>query len=295
MTLLGATVVGLLQVASVHLQPGVARPGDAVLVTVLGVTRQPSGTLGPQTLDFLPIADGFQALVALSVEASLGTRSLEVQLVPDGGVETTIIGELEIVDPDWPKRELKVAKKFTSPSRAEQLRSARDTKAFNEAFDVELEPWLFSEDFRWPRPIEITAPFGDLRLMNGKKKSQHFGMDLDGSTGDPITAANAGEVVMVRDCFASGNTVLIHHGGRLFTAYFHLSKFEVKEGDRVKPGQLIGRVGKTGRVTGPHLHFGVKLDGRWVDPASLLSLKFFEFSPALPTPERAIEPMPSGG
>lgn len=289
---LGVALAGLLQVASVHLQPGAARPGDAVLITVLGVTKPPSGTLGPQTLDFLPIADGYQALVALSVEADLGPRTLEVNLIPDGGEETTLTGSLDVVEPGWPRRELKVAKKFTSPSRAEQLRSARDTKAFSEAFDVDLEPWLFSEDFQWPRPAEITAPFGDLRLMNGKKKSQHFGMDLDGNTGDPITAANAGEVVMVRDCFASGNTVLVHHGGRLFTAYFHLSKFEVKEGDRVKPGQLLGRVGKTGRVTGPHLHFGVKLDGRWVDPASVLALKFFELSPALPLPAT---PAPSGG
>lgn len=279
---LGFALAGLLQVASVHLQPGVARPGDAVLITVLGVTKQPTGTLGPQTLDFLPIADGFQALVGLSVEATIGTRTLTVELVPEGADETTIIGSLDVVEPGWPKRELKVAKKFTSPSKQEQLRSARDTKAFSDAFDVDLEPWLFSRDFVWPRPKDITAPFGDLRLMNGKKKSQHFGTDLDGNTGDPITAANAGEVVMVRDCFASGNTVLIHHGGRLFTAYFHLSKFEVKEGDLVQPGQRIGLVGKTGRVTGPHLHFGVKLDGRWVDPASLLGLRFFELSPALP-------------
>lgn len=279
---LGFALAGLLQVASVHLQPGVARPGDAVLITVLGVTKQPTGTLGPQTLDFLPIADGFQALVGLSVEATIGTRTLTVELVPEGADETTIIGSLDVVEPGWPKRELKVAKKFTSPSKQEQLRSARDTKAFSDAFDVDLEPWLFSRDFVWPRPKDITAPFGDLRLMNGKKKSQHFGTDLDGNTGDPITAANAGEVVMVRDCFASGNTVLIHHGGRLFTAYFHLSKFEVKEGDLVQPGQRIGLVGKTGRVTGPHLHFGVKLDGRWVDPASLLGLRFFDLSPALP-------------
>lgn len=289
---LGFALAGLLQVASVHLQPGVARPGDAVLVTVLGVTKQPTGTLGPDTLDFLPIADGFQALVGLSVEASLGTRALTVELIPEGGTETTITGSLDVVEPGWPRRELKVAKKFTNPSKKEQLRSARDTKAFSDAFDVDLEPWLFSHDFVWPRPKEITAPFGDLRLMNGKKKSQHFGTDLDGNTGDPITAANAGEVVMVRDCFASGNTVLVHHGGRLFTAYFHLSKFEVKEGDLVQPGQRIGLVGKTGRVTGPHLHFGVKLDGRWVDPASVLGLKFFELSPALPV---VTEPQAVGG
>lgn len=285
MTVLGLTLAGLLQVASVHLQPGVARPGDAVLVTVLGVTKAPSGTLGPQTLDFLPIADGFQALVALSVEASIGPRELSVDLLPEGGTETTITGTLEVEEPGWPKKELKVARKFTNPSKAEQLRSARDQKAFDDAFDVDLEPWLFGSDFTWPRPPEITAPFGDLRLMNGKKKSQHFGMDLDGNTGDPITAANAGEVVMVRDCFGSGNTVLIHHGGRLFTAYFHLSKFDVKEGDLVKAGQRLGKVGKTGRVTGPHLHFGVKLDGRWVDPQSVLDLKFFERGAALPAPK----------
>ena len=88
----------------------------------------------------------------------------------------------------------------------------------------------------------------------------------------PDYAANDGEVVMVRDCFASGNTVLVHHGGRLFTAYFHMSKFEVKEGQKVKRGELLGLVGKTGRVTGPHLHFGVKLDGRWVNAESLLRL-----------------------
>lgn len=281
-------LLSLLNVASVHLQPGVARPGEAVLVTVLGVTEVPKGTLGPQTLEFLPIADGFQALVALSVEATIGPRALSVELVPTDGAATTIIGSLEVIEANWPKRELKVAKKFTSPSKAEQARSAKDQKAFTEAFDVELEPWLFSEDFHWPRPPEVTAPFGDLRLINGKKNSQHFGMDLDGNTGDPISAANAGEVVMVRDCFASGNTVLVHHGGKLFTAYFHLSKFEVAEGDLVKQGQLLGKVGKTGRVTGPHLHFGVKIDGRWVDPQSVLDLRFFELSSALPQPEKPV-------
>ena len=111
-------------------------------------------------------------------------------------------------------------------------------------------------------------------MFNGKQKSQHYGMDLDGSTGDPIYAANDGEVVMVRDCFGSGNTVVLHHGARLFTAYFHMSKFETKPGAKVKRGQLIGLVGKTGRVTGPHLHFGAKIDGKWVNPLSVLALDF---------------------
>ena len=254
-----------------------------MLVTVLGVAKEPTGTLGPQALDFLPVEGGFQALVPLSVEATPGPRALTVELVPLGDSETTISGVLDLVGPAWPRRELRVARRFTSPSRAEQLRSARDQRAFEEAFDVALEPWLFTDDFSWPRPPDVTAPFGDLRLINGKKHSRHFGVDLDGGTGDPIGAANAGEVVLVRDCFASGKTVLVHHGGRLFTAYFHLSRFEVKEGDRVSAGQRLGRVGRTGRVTGPHLHFGVKLDGRWVDPASLMRLRFFGGPPPAAT------------
>ena len=97
---------------------------------------------------------------------------------------------------------------------------------------------------------------------------------------------------MARDCFGSGNTVLIHHGGRLFTSYFHMSAFAVKVGDHVVRGQPLGKVGKTGRVTGPHLHFGVKLDGRWLDPESLLRLEFPQARKA-PT-DRSTSPAVSG-
>jgi murein DD-endopeptidase MepM/ murein hydrolase activator NlpD len=85
---------------------------------------------------------------------------------------------------------------------------------------------------------------------------------------------------MARDCFGSGNTVLVHHGLQLYSAYFHLSKMEVKVGQKVRRGQLLGLVGKTGRVTGPHLHFGIKHDGRWVDPESVLRLDFAGAPPA---------------
>jgi len=122
----------------------------------------------------------------------------------------------------------------------------------------------------------MTAPFGDLRLFNGKAQSQHFGLDLDGRVGDPIEAANDGAVVMVRPCYASGNTVIVDHGGGLYTMYFHLSHFEVKEGQKVARGQLLGLVGRTGRVTGPHLHFSVKVDGLYVDGATVLGLPFAE-------------------
>ncbi len=259
--------------AEVSLQPGTARPGDAVLVTVRQTEVAPTGSIGAWELTFLPVADGFEALLPLSVEAKTGEYELTV-VMGHGREKTFMTGTLEVVPANFRKSELTVSKKFTSPSKKDQQHAARDQLAFNEAFDVDFEPWLFSANFEWPRPKVITAPFGDRRMFNGKQKSQHYGTDLDGDTGDSIYAANDGEVVMVRDCFGSGNTVLVHHGGRLFTAYFHMSKFEVVNGASVKRGQLLGRVGKTGRVTGPHLHFGAKVDGKWVNPESLLSLDF---------------------
>ncbi|MDP1828401.1 MAG: M23 family metallopeptidase [Archangium sp.] len=257
----------------VRLQPGVARPGDAVLVEVTGTTEAPSGQLGSAELVFLPFAGGWVALVGLSVERKAGKLPLEISGKTDEG-KAQVSGELEVKKPDFRRRQLTVSRRFTNPSRKERQWAAADRKVFAESFDRDFEPWAFDGSFGWPRLDEVSAPFGDLRLFNGRKQSQHFGSDINGETGDPIFAANAGEVVMVRDCFGSGGTVLIHHGGRLFTAYFHMSAFAVKVGQHVVRGQPLGKVGQSGRVTGPHLHFGVKLDGRWVDPESLLRLDF---------------------
>lgn len=271
--ILGALLSLGLAAVEVRVQPGVARPGDVVLVEVTGTTQAPSGRLGPAELVFLPHGDRWLAMTGLSVDDKPGALPLEIITASPEG-KSRVDGALDVHPANFRRRQLTVSKRFTSISKKDRQRSAEDQKAFSDALDRDYEPWTFELPFDWPRVADTTAPFGDLRLLNGKKKSQHFGMDLDGSTGDPIYAANDGEVVMARDCFASGNTVLVHHGGRLFTSYFHLSAFDVKVGDRVKRGQLLGRVGKTGRVTGPHLHFGVKLDGRWVDPESLLRLRW---------------------
>lgn len=281
MTITGVLLSLALGALEVRLQPGVARPGDAVLVEVTGATQAPSGQLGSTELVFLPLHHRWVALVGLSVEQKPTRLELEITAQGQAGAER-LSGDLEVRKADFRRRQLTVSKRFTSPSKKDKLRSKADQQAFTEAFDRDFEPWTFEADFAWPRPADVGAPFGDLRLFNGKKQSQHFGTDLDGETGDPLFASNAGEVVMVRDCFGSGNTVIVHHGGRLFTTYFHLSAFGVKVGDHVVRGQPLGKVGKTGRVTGPHLHFGVKLDGRWVDPESLLRLEFPTDRPTSP-------------
>ncbi len=254
-----------------ELQPGLARPGDAVLVTVRSVSGNVTGTMGERTLHFLPVAGGAQALTGLSVDVSSHPLAVAVKSEHGG---SALEGSLEVRSPHFPSRELTVASKFIEPPASVKKKMAEDKEAFAVAFKQGLTPRQFSRNFAWPRRSVITAPYGDLRLFNGHKQSQHYGTDLDGRVGEPILAANDGTVVMARECYASGNTVLVHHGADLFTAYFHLSKFEVKPGDKVKQGDLLGKVGKTGRVTGPHLHWGAKIEGLWVDPESLLRLDF---------------------
>lgn len=263
------TVLG----AELLLEPGAARPGDTVVITVSGASGVPTGRLGLDELTFLPVGTGYRALVGLRVEQRPGLLTLEVT-TGDEGTRTRIDGQLQVLPASFRRRALSVSRRFTSPSRAQRQRSQADAAAFSQAFDRDFEPFLSSGPFDWPLRTELTALFGDVRVLNGRKRSQHFGVDLDGAVGDPVAAAHDGEVVLVRDCFASGQTVLVHHGARLFTAYFHLSRLDVQVGQRVRQGQQVGLVGKSGRVTGPHLHFGAHLDGRWVNPAQLLGLRF---------------------
>lgn len=283
--------------AELRVEPGVVKPGDPLLVTVLGVAAAPEGSAGERELRFYEVPGGYQAITALPVEHPVGTLALRVeakerppappddrvvQLGADGQTkrvlgrlrDVVLEGEVEVVDPKFRVRELQVASKYVKPPASVRKWIREDRAAFAKATSQRFTPPKFRGDFGWPRPREVTAPFGDLRTYNGKKQSQHYGVDLDGRTGDPIYAANDGKVVLVRECYASGNTVIVDHGAGLYTLYFHLSAFDVKQGAEVKRGTLLGKVGKTGRVTGPHLHWSVKADGLYVDGETLLTLPF---------------------
>ncbi len=283
--------------AELRLDPGTAKPGDPVLVTVTGVAGVPVGELAGRPLQFYPVPGGFQSLTGLPVELPPGELAVRIeapvaeavkpgpkvlQLEENGEVVSptaanhplVLEGTLTVVDPRYRVRELTVASKFVSPPAKVKKWMKEDRAAFTQAQSQPFGPPLFKADFSWPTASEQTAPFGDLRTFNGKKQSQHYGVDLDGRIGDPVQAANDGTVVLVRECYASGNTVIVHHGAGLYTLYFHLSAFEVKQGQRVRQGQTLGQVGRTGRVTGPHLHWSVKADSFYVDGETLVKLPF---------------------
>ncbi|MBI3059358.1 MAG: M23 family metallopeptidase [Deltaproteobacteria bacterium] len=127
-------------------------------------------------------------------------------------------------------------------------------------------------DGRFVAPVSggITSPFGLRRVVNGWPRSPHGGVDLKAASGTEILAANHGRVVLREEFFFSGKSLVLDHGGGLYTMYFHLADFRVEKDSQVRKGDLIGWAGKTGRVTGPHLHWGVRLNGARVDPFELL-------------------------
>jgi len=121
-----------------------------------------------------------------------------------------------------------------------------------------------------PVPGEISSAFGLRRVFNGQPRSQHKGLDLRGSAGTSVLAAADGTVALVEELYFSGNVVYVDHGLGLFSMYAHLSAFDVRPGQRVSRGQVLGRVGSTGRSTGPHLHLGCYVLGTAVDPVPLM-------------------------
>jgi murein DD-endopeptidase MepM/ murein hydrolase activator NlpD len=251
-----------------------------VLVEVRGAQEAPSGELAGRALQFFPARGGaFRAYGGLPIETPLGPAAARIAL-GDRAVEAPFT----VVDPRWREKALAVPAKFTEEKPPEvEARVQADKAAFEAAFSQPATPPLFSRPFAWPRAGKVTGRYGDRRTFNGATQGQHYGTDLPGPVGAPVRASNDGEVVLVRDAWASGLTVVLFHGANLYTVYFHLSRADVAAGTRVRRGARIGALGASGRASGPHLHWGAKVGDLYVDPEALLRLTG---GPARPAPAR---------
>lgn len=174
----------------------------------------------------------------------------------------------------WPKQHITLAKKtqkYATPSKKLIARLENERNMMEEALsDISCNQY-WSKPFIRPVKGVITSPFGGQRIFNGKPCSYHQGVDLRGAVGTPIKAMAAGKITLSADLYYLGKAVFINHGQGIYTLYGHMSRRDVNVGDMVKAGQQIGLVGVTGRTTGPHLHFGLKILGHPVDPISLFS------------------------
>lgn len=217
-----------------------------------------------------PSAGVHEALAAAPLDGDSVVR-VAVACAAGGRVDT-LRATIPLAAADYPLERLRVAPRFSAPpdsALAARLRreGERAAEVGRRAHDT---PRLWSAPFRRPRESRVTSVFGSGREFNGAVTSRHLGTDYAGGVGAPVRAANRGVVRLVDAFFLGGNVVYLDHGAGLVTAYLHLSAQAVAVGDTVARGQIIGRVGATGRVTGPHLHWITRYGGVTVDPASVL-------------------------
>jgi murein DD-endopeptidase MepM/ murein hydrolase activator NlpD len=261
---------------SVAWTPQELQTGSACLFAVQleGSPAKLSGKWMGHDVSFFPARDGhvWYGLAGVDMEKSPGTYPLDVvATMPDGEI-VHLARDVQVGPSNYKTVSLRVPDRFVKPDAATLRRIESDKQAKNIAFSRQTPAREWSGDFIAPVGSMVSDSFGTRRVFNGKLVSVHRGIDFRAKSGSPVLAANSGEVVLARELFYEGNCVIIDHGEQLMTVYMHLSRLEVAEGQRVTKGQEIGLSGVTGRATGPHLHMGVRWEGAYLDPASLLSL-----------------------
>ncbi len=209
-----------------------------------------------------------QALLGVSLSEKSDTLPLRVR-VSFSGKEQASVRSLKVRPKDYPEQRLNVKKNYVDLSKSDLARYRKERKEVNGALNALTAERHWLLPLRRPVPGEVSSAFGLRRIFNGQPRKPHSGIDMRGAQGTPIAACADGVVVLKVDHFFTGNSVYIDHGEGVVSMYFHMSQVDVVAGQKVKKGQTIGAVGSTGRVTGPHLHFGLSLQGTAEDPTSL--------------------------
>lgn len=256
-------------------EPAVPVQGDPLLIEVTPgfPVRALGGRFLGKRLEFFPWGPGtWRALTPVPVGTYEGEYTVRVVLVAKAGRRSVHKRVIQVRPGDFADSELSVDPKFTAPPFEVRSRIRKERKQIRKAWKKSDSRRLWRGHFEWPLVNVITSEYGKRRVFNDVVKSRHLGLDIDGGRGDPIVAAARGRVVLADHLYYTGRCVFIDHGLGMFTVYFHMSKLHVRPGQMVEAGEIIGEVGRSGRVTGPHLHFGAKISGSYVNPERLLVL-----------------------
>ncbi len=249
------------------LEPASPGPGDIMVVTVRNASGPIEGTFNGNKIYFNPAGDSFKAIVAVDYFTEPGKYELAVTV--NG---TAARQAVEVVRKEYTVQHLTLPKHMVELSPENEARAEREQKRMAAIWPLEHDR-SWDGDFINPHEGEIITPFGVKRIINNIPKSPHTGIDVAGEKGDKIIAPNNAVVALVDRQFFGGNAVVLDHGQGIYTMFFHCSKILVRKGQKVKKGDVIALVGATGRATGPHLHWGVRIQGARVDPMELIHLK----------------------
>lgn len=217
-------------------------------------------------------------LLPVPLEQKQDTLQLGVAGVSQGKRDRTVpalTADIRLLHKKRPVQKLTVDRKYVDPPADEQTRIKGDREKVRQALAQYLPGRRWTLPLARPVPGSVSSLFGLRRVFNGQPRSMHRGLDLRGAEGTPVQACADGRVVLADDLYFSGNAVYLNHGEGVFTAYLHLSRILVRQGQDIRRGEVIGLVGATGRVTGPHLHLSLTVQGHAADPEPLLAEHYF--------------------
>jgi hypothetical protein len=245
------------------------KPGDAFFVkaTNIHTSEPPVAYINKKRLYFSNCGEAcFVAIGAIDIETKPGTYTMNVSA---GEQEKTLT--LVVKPAHFPTLNLTLPdeKVFLSPENLKRVK--KEEKKLRSLFQMVSEK-LWNGGFILPLANEFSTAFGTKRIMNEKRISIHRGLDIRGKMGERVKASNNGRVVLAEELFFGGNTLIIDHGQGIYTIYMHLSEFNVQLGNIISKGETVGFVGASGRATGPHLHFGVKVLQVNTNPLSMVEL-----------------------
>jgi hypothetical protein len=273
-----AASVGTADGLALRLIPEAAAVGDVAMAEI--AIRHPDQPVSDIQLRFddtlIPLfehprkgRDVLIGLIAIPYHGKPGTKTIGLGW-RDRKEHRELTVSLKILSRRFKSEKLQVTPSRVTPAPKDVKRIKREGEEVRAVYAASRPRRLWDEPFRRPLNGLVTSPYGTRRLLNGKLKSYHSGVDFRAATGTPIYAANTGIVALAKNLFYSGNIVILDHGRGLFTTYAHLSRIDVTPGRLVEKGQAVGLAGATGRVSGPHLHWGVKVNGAYVDPLHML-------------------------
>ena len=264
------------------------QPGEVIVAAI--AAAQPATAVRVQAFDrdapVFPTGDRrWSALIGIDLDAAPGRYTVAVDAgLPSG--PATYRQSFAVAGKAFRTRTLTVDQAFVTPPETARARIAEEAQLLAALWPRTAPERFWTGPFARPVPHEANSAFGTRSVFNGEPRNPHTGADFMSPAGTPVLAPNRGRVVLARDLYYSGGTVILDHGLGLFSTFAHLSQQDVSEGALVESGTRLGLVGATGRVTGPHLHWAVRLGATRVDPLSLLHA-------TAPGPDRGQTP-PSG-